>query len=344
MQLFNELKNEYSFETFFKSKTFMVLLCMLIMFLFGFTKAISSIKILSAIISIVQIGAVVCVALLCLNIIKIKGMFIKILPIILSLVLISPYFNTYNSNIQSNTNYEQTIPTKEPNTNITHTTSAKRVQTSIATTTTKHTTTTTIQTTNNNSISMPWASYHYEGSNYKKVIKELKEIGFKNIKIKVAYDLSTGWLDSARRFDVKKISINNKTDFEDGDKFNKNAKVVVTYRDFEMNNPNIEFVSYTVDALLNDLESNPMRAEKTHYEEYVKLTGTVQEISKNGDYLLLHSSKYALKLDMIYCEILTDKQEELLFDLSVGDTVTIKGKITSVDTVYPYNLDVYSFS
>ncbi len=76
---------------------------------------------------------------------------------------------------------------------------------------------------------------------------------------------------------------------------------------------------------------------------YIELTGKVYAIDDNGKYILLYNSTYGFELDMIYCDVLTDVEKEQLLLLSKGDTITLQGKITGVNVIYPYMVDIFKF-
>ncbi|WP_179396275.1 hypothetical protein [Lacticaseibacillus absianus] len=82
----------------------------------------------------------------------------------------------------------------------------------------------------NKPLSMPTDSSEMEGSNYRTVVAQLKDAGFKNVKTIKNPDLIAGLLH--KDGDVETISINGETDLEKGDRFSKDAKVKVTYHTF----------------------------------------------------------------------------------------------------------------
>lgn len=78
---------------------------------------------------------------------------------------------------------------------------------------------------------MPQKASKYEGENYKEVIKELEELGFCNIELSVEHDIN--WVNilpfTASDGDVKSISINEQSDFKEGDTFLWTSKVKIVY-------------------------------------------------------------------------------------------------------------------
>ena len=82
-----------------------------------------------------------------------------------------------------------------------------------------------------NEVKMPCSVSDFEGEPYDEVVQELENMGFHNVETTEKKDLVLGWITNDG--DVYKVSINGDTDFEEGDIFPKDAKVVVTYHTFE---------------------------------------------------------------------------------------------------------------
>ena len=102
-------------------------------------------------------------------------------------------------------------------------------------------------------------------------------------------------------------------------------------------------ILYIISQLFKDLESNPMRAEDAHLYEFVEIKGKVSEISPSGNYILICDTSDSFDFDFIYCDTEADEFNDYIYNLSTGDTVNIRGKITQVNVVYDYKIDVYSF-
>lgn len=77
-----------------------------------------------------------------------------------------------------------------------------------------------------NDIMMPSSMTDYKHNNYKNVEKELKGLGFTNIKTKILYDIVLGWTDEG---ETECVSINGKNDFNRGDIFSNSDEVIITY-------------------------------------------------------------------------------------------------------------------
>ena len=189
---------------------------------------------------------------------------------------------------------------------------------------------------------IPQSSYMYSSDNYQEVINELTRAGFTNIKTEMIYDVGTGWWASLSKDQVKTISVNGKTEFEEGEIFEKNCEIIITYCDLKINDPNIQYKPYTVAKLIQDLEANAMNAKDTHTDEYVAITGRIESINENGKNFYLYPSNNAWAIQGVLCDVQTDEQKEKLKNYVSGNIVTIKGQITLVGDVLGYSMDVYS--
>ncbi len=190
---------------------------------------------------------------------------------------------------------------------------------------------------------IPKSSYMYSTSDYKEVVNGLKQAGFTNIKTEAIYNADTGFWGSLSINEVDTISVSGKTDFNEGDVFEKNCEILIKYCDLEINNPNIKYNSYTVAKLIQDLESNALTAKEKHTYEYVQITGRIDSIDASGKNFYLYPSNNEWALQGVLCNVQTDDQKEKLKTFSTGNTVTVKGKITLVGEILGYSLDIYGF-
>ena len=97
--------------------------------------------------------------------------------------------------------------------------------------------------------------------------------------------------------------------------------------------------------MLDELKSNAMKAEKTYQNAYVEITGKIANIDSDGSYIsveALNASPY--NIDRIMCYIKSNEQRDFIIEKSVGDEVTIKGKIISIGEVLGYSLNIDSIS
>lgn len=92
---------------------------------------------------------------------------------------------------------------------------------------------------------MPQSASSYKFGNYEDVQKELTDAGFTNISFEILYDIVLGWTDEG---EIENISVDGKTDFDQGDIFKKDAPIVITYHMKEEDDPNKPVESETPDV------------------------------------------------------------------------------------------------
>lgn len=92
---------------------------------------------------------------------------------------------------------------------------------------------------------MPQSASSYKFDNYEDVQKELADAGFTNISFEILYDIVLGWTNEG---EIENISVDGKTDFDQGDIFKKDAPIVITYHMKEEDDPNKPVESETPDV------------------------------------------------------------------------------------------------
>ena len=110
----------------------------------------------------------------------------------------------------------------------------------------------------------------------------------------------------------------------------------------EEKEPEIEYTEYTVNKLISDLEKNAAKAQDKYEGKYVELTGELSVIDSDGKYIALHSDDIIFTLANVQCYIKGDEQLDKVKEMEIGDTVTVKGKITDVGEIMGYELKVDS--
>ncbi len=120
---------------------------------------------------------------------------------------------------------------------------------------------------------------------------------------------------------------------------------LVTLKDTTTEAPK-EYIECRATDLFDALKANALKAKKTYEGKYVEITGYVTNIDASGDYISIGASKdnYDYFLDSIQCYVENDEQLDRVMELSDGEKVTIRGKITTVGEVMGYSLDIESIS
>lgn len=102
----------------------------------------------------------------------------------------------------------------------------------------------------------------------------------------------------------------------------------------------IEYTAYTVTELSEDLDSNALKAADKYKGQYVELTGRLSVIDSNGKYISIVDSTDEWAITGVQCYIKNDEQKQVVMDMSIGDEIIVKGKITDVGEVLGYFLDM----
>lgn len=98
-------------------------------------------------------------------------------------------------------------------------------------------------------------------------------------------------------------------------------------------------------SMVNDLKTNALKAEKTYQDKYVEVTGKITNFDSDGSYIdIKPTDADDFDFTNIQCYIKNDKQKEFLLEKAKGDTITVKGKITSIGEFLGYSIDIAEVS
>lgn len=103
---------------------------------------------------------------------------------------------------------------------------------------------------------------------------------------------------------------------------------------------NVEYKSYTVDKMMEDLDENAVTASEKYNDQYVEITGKLNSIDSDGTYIDLLPVNDEWAFIGAMCYIQDDEQLETVKNMAIGDTVTIKGKVTDVGETLGYWVDI----
>lgn len=102
----------------------------------------------------------------------------------------------------------------------------------------------------------------------------------------------------------------------------------------------IDYIAYDVSVMMDDLNSNALKAEKKYQDQYVQITVRLSNIDSDGKYIGLVPSDDEYAFIGVQCYIKSDEQTDRVMEMTIGDTVTIKGQITIIGEVLGYSLDI----
>lgn len=105
-----------------------------------------------------------------------------------------------------------------------------------------------------------------------------------------------------------------------------------------------EEISYEVvdlRTMLDELDENALKAEREYQDKYIEVTGRIDNFDSDGDYISIEPTNAdAWNFNNVMCYIEDDAQLEFLLEKSVGDTVTIRGQVTSIGEVLGYSIEI----
>lgn len=107
----------------------------------------------------------------------------------------------------------------------------------------------------------------------------------------------------------------------------------------------IAYEQTDLQTMLDELKSNALKAEKTYQNKYVEITGQITNFDSDGDYISIEPvNADEWNFDTVMCDIKNDEQLNFLLEKNTGDTVTIKGQVTSVGEVLGYTVKISEVS
>jgi len=103
------------------------------------------------------------------------------------------------------------------------------------------------------------------------------------------------------------------------------------------------YVSYTVDQLMDDLNSNALKAQETYKGKYVSLSGKLSNVDSSGKYISITAANDSFAIIGVQCYIKSSAQKEKIMNMTTGDLITVRGQIKDVGEVLGYSLDIADF-
>ena len=111
----------------------------------------------------------------------------------------------------------------------------------------------------------------------------------------------------------------------------------------EPEEPAVTYTAYSVEQLMDDLRTNALKAESTYQDQYVELTGRLNVIDSDGDYLSIVPENDPFAILGVQCYLQTEEQLQQVLDMEIDQVITVRGQITSIGEVLGYQLNVDDF-
>lgn len=103
-----------------------------------------------------------------------------------------------------------------------------------------------------------------------------------------------------------------------------------------------EYEKYDVQELIDDVQSNALKAQKKYKDQLVSVTGYLSNIDSDGAYIDINAGEDDYAFVNIQCYLNSDEQTDVVMDLSIGDKIVVKGTCTDVGEVMGYSIQVDS--
>ena len=124
-------------------------------------------------------------------------------------------------------------------------------------------------------------------------------------------------------------------------KYNKTEEEREAERQVKAQEESQKYAEANIDVLLDDVKRNAAKANKNYKGKYVKIVGgVVKNIESNARYINIEGSDPYNFLINVQCYPKNDSVKNAMLELSVGQFVTVYGKITDVGEIMGYSLDL----
>ena len=123
---------------------------------------------------------------------------------------------------------------------------------------------------------------------------------------------------------------------------NDNGAAVTTAENKkDTSSSSVEYEVVEIQKMIDDLEENALKAEKTYKNKNVQVKGKIANFDSSGTYITIEAvNADEWNFDTVMCYIKNDDQLDFLMEKAVGDVVTVKGKIFSVGEILGYSINI----
>lgn len=109
--------------------------------------------------------------------------------------------------------------------------------------------------------------------------------------------------------------------------------------------PQIQYEQVDLKAMLDELDANAMRAEQKYQGKLIEITGEIRSFDSDGKYIsIIPCGASKLTFDTVLCNLTDPTHKAFLLEKSVGDVVTIRGKVVTIGEVIGYSVRIAEIS
>lgn len=106
----------------------------------------------------------------------------------------------------------------------------------------------------------------------------------------------------------------------------------------------IQYEKMDLQAMLDELDTNALRAEEKYQDKYIEITGEIRNFDSDGKYISIAPYGAGILSDRTMCYLTDPAHKEFLLEKNEGDVVTIKGKVFSIGEVLGYSVSIAEIS
>lgn len=109
--------------------------------------------------------------------------------------------------------------------------------------------------------------------------------------------------------------------------------------------PQIHYEQVDLQGMLDELNTNALRAEEKYQDKYIEVTGKIRSFDSDGKYItIVPNDAVDWSFETVQCYLADPTHKAFLLEKNVGDVVTIKGKVSSIGEVIGYHVQIAEIS
>ena len=108
--------------------------------------------------------------------------------------------------------------------------------------------------------------------------------------------------------------------------------------------PQIHYEQVNLQDMLDELDTNALRAEEKYKGKYIEITGEIRNFDSDGKYISIAPCGEGILSERFMCYLTDSYHKAFLLEKNVGDVVTIKGKVSSIGEVIGYHVQIEEIS
>ena len=103
----------------------------------------------------------------------------------------------------------------------------------------------------------------------------------------------------------------------------------------------ITYEAVDLQTMFDELDENAMKAESNYQKKNIEFECKIKNFDSDGSYISVEPvGADEWNFSSAMCYIKNDEQKNFLVEKSVGDKITIKGKVKSIGEVMGYSIDI----